>query len=215
MVAADYDVMSQAIRDSFNQSLSVVNHKAAVAEIVPLTEAQIAAKQKVAEFTEGKSTVAVATRFVIDTAAGSSGVGYNFGQLELAKIAEKASVSDYAALKTMVETGLKKTATTLAVAGTAVVAPAALPVGFAGVVATRMVANNETATAAIKGLAVDAKDYVTGAVNGMRSPQRDALVETLPKSADGKLTPQSQKVLELVDERVQSEHFLASQELER
>lgn len=130
-------------------------------------------------------------------------MGYNLGQRELAGLAEKASLSDSAAMKALVETGLRKTATTLAVAGTAVVAPAALPVGFAAVVATRMVANNETAMAAIKGTAEAAKDYVVNTVNNLRpSAQRDALVETLAKDANGALTPQSQQVLQMVDQRM-------------
>lgn len=216
--AANYNLMAQAIKDSFKQSLSAVNNQAPVSEIVPLTDAQIAAKQRVAAFTEGKGAISRIATFTLDSLSGYAGMGYRAGRREEAALAEKAAASDYDFMAAATKSAGRKAATTVAVATAAVVAPAALPVGFAGLVATRMVANNETATAAIKGLAVDAKDYVAGAINTLRSPQRDAVAQALTKSADGTLSPQSQRVLELVDERMaktQTEHPLTSQEFER
>lgn len=195
--------MSQAIQDSYSQSLSVANNtRAPVAEIVPLTEAQIAARKEVEKFTEGKGAVAKTAQFALDTLSGYSGMGYRAGRMEEAMLAEKAAISDADFIKAATASAARKAATTVAVATTAVVAPSVLPVAFAGAVAARMVANNETAMAAIKGTAEAAKDYVAGAVNSLRSPQRDALVDTLPKGADGELTAQSQQVLKMVDQRM-------------
>jgi hypothetical protein len=77
VAVAAYNQQAQAIQQSFAQSLSTVNSKVPVANIVPLTEAQIAARQKVAEFTEGKSATAVTALFIRDTAAGSIGLPYS------------------------------------------------------------------------------------------------------------------------------------------
>jgi hypothetical protein len=184
-----------------------VNTQAPVANFVPLTEAQIAAKQEVAKFTEGKSPVATTSRYALDTLSGYSGLGYNSGELERAMSAEKAAKSDYAFITGAAKRGVEKAATTVAVGLTAVNAPIVLPVAFVGTVATRMVMNNESASAAIKGTVTAVTDYARSFLStaDAATTKPTTLMDTLPKTPDGSLTPQSERVLQLVNEQAQKQ----------
>lgn len=116
--------------------------------------------------------------------------------------------SDYEGVKASLAMGARKTATTVAVGVTAVHAPIVLPVVAVGAIAGRAIANNEVLSAAVKSTMENVKDYASGVARGFQltpefASHRNALAESLPKSADGGLTPQSEMVLKLVDERSQ------------
>lgn len=184
-------------------------NKSQVADYVPLTERQIAAKQKTEGFTKDNSSLGNAAHMAVETANGYFGAGYNMGHIEKSLLAEKGAISDYAHFTAGLKRGIEKTATTAGVVLTAVNAPIVLPAAFVGTVATRMVLNNEGASAAIKGTITTVTDYARSLLPTADAAINAKLMENLSRTPDGGLTPQGDRVLQLINERAQQQTGIA------